>query len=640
MANLSKARIDAAVRFQERAAKKFDTMKNKFLLFSRDFSDIDPKIDDKTAMKMIVKENDDQLHIDISKRKNIIPDYCRGENSRATIEAMFALAHGMTREQLFDESKQGRERKRWMGDKFRSIFNDPENLKDKDGKPIQETKEQKDAREKTAAAEIFKMYDFAMKNCKPGISGDLSDDNNLFTDDFLFEFNVRDPFAFMSQMPNMKPGIQKNLSEQLGIKNTMEFFEQKNAYGLVHSFITVADLRIRFAKDPKSIDAIQNDNNFGRPYSECVNKVFLHDISTAKKFDGMKYDTGKIIVSLAGNPTVYDKDWSLTNYTGSDTLQQKISERLAKDAMPGTKYTYLKVTNMKNVSDADSLITRVDENGLRLTTDEMTKIKDEAKRAFIENAEPGTMVYTGTYGNGEKIDVGKFRNGFDHVDFTPEQQDYAKEKFDQTFDKIFTQESKGMLNDAGLNEFDCIFINGKSVHELYNEKMKLTGPDKDNQANMNMADMRAMVVSAGMFAANNISYAVPEIKDNKLTFGKVGIMSRKEDPFNKMEPLKESVWHKMIHGTESMQDKFDRAAKTDEKAAKDCIDKIRGLSRELKKADEQKAQKAEPVKETAVKKLNISDLAREEFENKENKKKERKEPAKAVLQPETKNKTM
>ncbi len=164
------------------------------------------------------------------------------------------------------------------------------------------------------------------------------------------------------------------------------------------------------------------------------------------------------------------------------------------------------------------------------------------------------MTYRGTDKSGKILDPNAMRDvyknfGKGKAEFTDQQLTYSQDIYEHSLGKAFGRSEQMMLGEMGITPFDCIFINGKSVHQLYSER---PGAEPNGQ---NFADMKAMVVAAGLYGANQITYAKPVVENGKIAFPKTEYLRRQNSKISGLEDQKGGFWHH----NESMQDKFDRA---------------------------------------------------------------------------------
>lgn len=174
----------------------------------------------------------------------------------------------------------------------------------------------------------------------------------------------------------------------------------------------------------------------------------------------------------------------------------------------------------------------------------------------------------------EKADPMKLREHYQTLGFTEEELIDTEITYNLAFGNNFSGKTAEALAERGKSEFDCIFINGKPVSEIYAEKKREKNEPADirNPEEEDVLAMRAMVVSAGLYGANTISCTIPvQDRNGRLHFPQPQEVQRTVSREHPIDPPREGLWHWIRHlGKESWQDKFNRAAEHNDEMLKKC----------------------------------------------------------------------
>ncbi len=136
---------------------------------------------------------------------------------------------------------------------------------------------------------------------------------------------------------------------------------------------------------------------------------------------------------------------------------------------------------------------------------------------------------------------------------------------------------KGLLKLAGKDQFDCIFINGRSVNDLWIEQKEKYAFDDNMKALLKSDGYReSMIVAAGLKGTNNITFTKPfdktdpETGAHQIQFEAPRPVHRTMDPANPIpEPYKRTAFKYHFIHEKTNEEKFAQAIGNEKNALKD-----------------------------------------------------------------------
>ncbi len=594
---LSESEVKEITKQREKNTEKLDKFIDNLQLFSRNFHF---KQDTENGLYENAKDREDidKRFLDARKKEMAelikrgkngpVPcmlggQYYQGRLDMYKTEVLFALSQGLPEDMLFSDTKEAKEKISELGEKFNKIF-----IRDPKWTPA-ETADYEKAAGKAAA----KMYKYSIDNYDPAKIGDLSDDNVLFS--HLLETRCINPNSTFSQYMTQNPTLIKSFLEEFQTyKEDPQKSDLENAKANIHEFnegnysrdgyfglitnctsdaISLHNNKSFRVNKDEAFDTALNSPDWAVIMTLNKAKAALREASryTKDNIPPLSDDQAvKFYTVLHNNEGYQNKFSELENSKDkkSRNRQRALEAGLIKAALPGGKADFI-VFKGNPFAHPETL-----DDGPVIDSNAFAWRREKAEQPESSKVE---MIYRGSDIDGNRLDPNAMRDAYKNFskgegEFTDQQIDYAHELYERSLGKAFGEKEQRMLGQMEMSPFDCIFINGKSVHELYNERNKDMNPD----ALPNFAEMKTMVAAAGMYGANQITYAKPVMEGDRITFPKTEYLRRQNSKTDGLEDQKGGFWHH----NEAMQDKFDRAygdAKSREKAvsqAKPAVDKL------------------------------------------------------------------
>lgn len=350
---------------------------------------------------------------------------------------------------------------------------------------------------------------------------------------------------------------------------------------------------------------------------------------------------------------VFTDNESLRDYTHRMNLDQSLD--MIRDNNPKVYYTALEDLNARGSVERNHELYRNAfsafsfqqlKNGVREQDIVLQpyELKDkETAMVHKDEQDPVRIEYT-KFKNTPEVDPMELRDAYKTLDFTGDQLENTEMTYKLGFGNNFCGQTADVMRSNGLNEFDCIFINGKPVSQIYKDKMNAGGQKAfdEEPAESDRKVMQAMVVSAGLYGANTITYTKPIPGENgELNFSVPQEVKRSVSKTAPIEAPREGTWHWIRHfGTESWENKFERAASNRSQAVERSQDYLRQYmikDREVKaaekKANENKKEEkptteAESRKQTSFSEIKEAEEKKQKTFSMQENKKEKEEPAK------------
>lgn len=594
--------VKAAREYVQKIKKKDAENHEKLHRFSVDFMDTSGKEFQGLSKeefydlgkKMVLNDTVNNNGISPAENRDIlITEYARDINERANIEILFCLSKGMKEEELFSDSPQAMAHKKELGGEFRRIFGNPKGL----------SADAKKTHGEEIGQELAGMYKYATDHLNLNEVGDLSNDDVLF--DNITRIEYMNPGNFTSSLMNMEyPSLKESFLKNTN--QTQEDFEKKPSLEIAAMIIQQLYRTRQSAFD--NFEGKVRDGDLSNISIQIGAKNALHAISKAAKEHGGKIqpiaadNQGSFVGLGVGDDPAYEeifqtKDTPLLKYAS-----EAIYEEVSNTFLPGSKGTpgLLKEISFETLLQADSNTVQPDLKAVGNKLWDAENINEETQEI--------QMVYHGHDRDGQSIDTDAMRDAYESYaenkgGFTQQQLKFSGATYDNSLGRLYGDDQKKMLTENGLNEFDCIFINGKSVRALCNER------NQGKNAAADEAEMKAMVVSAGMYAANNITYTTPvKAADGSVVFDEAKYLNRKESRIDEMKKPSNGFFHRLRYGNEDMQDKFDRAEKSKDEALRkgqEAVDKLREKSF-VSRTDDHKTVKS--AADGGGKKISVRDL--------------------------------
>lgn len=572
---LTQNQLAKANDFYEKGHSLAAAVEQKIRQFSRDFSDIDPQLDDTAAWMLLSEEHEKNQILPPAQRKIAICDYYRDSETRCRIEAAFALSHGMTMPELFDETPAGRKKKRMMGDRFRAVFSPA----------VKEDAQQRRDREYDAGAELGNMYKFAARTFDPAKYGDLSDDSNFLKEEVLFDCVWHNPSSYLSAMDRQSESFRLGFAAaaEIPVYTDTEHSSIKSVGNNMNAYYTASGKRYQAYLNEHSAEDISAEKNINHLFEQNICKAVLNTFyKDAVQENGSQMpltsQQAAEINGISGYGIYGSQEHPRQNSTPADQNRNTdlLADVLREGALFGSSASSLRLPSLKDIvsgQEKHDPLTYTFDPGVLLRYGAAGKA-DAENLAFWEQNH--AAVYRGSDPQGNPVHPEEYRRAYEKGAFTHAQLEYTAGIYDKSIGLAFNPLQKQYLHDCGMNEFDCIFINGKSVRELYNKKR--TDSKNTDAETAGIPDMKAMVVAAGMYGSSSITFTYPVNSRDGMIFAPPQYLNRQNDPADMLPDIKNSLWHRIRFGHETMQDKFDRASSGQEAAvynAKAGIEKLK-----------------------------------------------------------------